>query len=215
MSWCATVSDLYIARNPFDNAVGIHCVDRVRISVKIDFHAAILPVGVMAISPRCVVAFVCRITWEGRQPPTVVYSSGTMRYALTSFANLLILLAGITIGIVLAPHIEKSVSANSGVQAAQTAPPPQVTPSNGVEQVQPAMQAGTVGFYLLLAHHTQTDELVVGGIDILKLEQGELNLLSRMPGVYPGQIQAIVDDARKDTHLYQVTAPKNAAPAPH
>ena len=147
----------------------------------------------------------------------VVYSLWTMRYALTSFANLLILLVGITIGVFLAPHIEKPVLAVSSPQAPAppaATPAPQPVVADGVEQVQPAMQAGTVGFYLLLAHHTQTDELVVNGLDLLKLEQGELNLLSRLPGVYPGQIQGIVDGARADTHLYQIGAPKVIAPVP-
>jgi hypothetical protein len=141
---------------------------------------------------------------------SVVYPSWTMRYALTSFANLLILLVGITIGVLLAPHIEQHAQAAN--TDPQTTPAASLSTKEGIEQVQPSMQAGTVGFYLLLAHHTQTDELVVNGIDLLKLEQGELNLLSRIPGVYPGQIQAIVDDAKKDTHLYQVSTPKPPVP---
>jgi hypothetical protein len=149
----------------------------------------------------------------------LVYPSWIMRYALTSLANLLMLVVGITIGVLLAPHFERRVDAVSASQAAPApqATPPSATPSaaaSGVEQVQPMMQAGTVGFYLLLAHHTQTDELVVNGLDILKLEQGELNLLSRLPGVYPGQIQGIVDDARSGTHLYQVASPKPPQAAP-
>jgi len=138
----------------------------------------------------------------------LVYSSGTMRYATTTFANLAVLLVGITIGVVLAPHIEKHAEA-AGVQEQQATPVP---PSSGPEQIQPTMTAGSVGAYLLLAHHVQSDELVVNGIDILKLEQGELNLLAKIPGVYPWQVQGIIDDAKKDVHLYQVVSAKPPQP---
>jgi hypothetical protein len=148
----------------------------------------------------------------------VVYPSCTMKNALASAINLTTLLIGIAIGIMLAPHIEKP--AQAGIAQSQTAapapatsvPPQAVEPSNSnVEQISPVMTAGSEGIYLILAHHTQTDELVVNGLDMLKLQQGELNLLARIPGVYPWDIQNIVTDAR-NTHLYQVAAPKPPAP---
>ena len=47
----------------------------------------------------------------------LVYPSWTMKYALTTLANLLTLVVGITIGLLLAPHIEKSVHATSATSA--------------------------------------------------------------------------------------------------
>lgn len=141
----------------------------------------------------------------------VVYPSWTMKNALVALVNLATLLVGITIGIMLAPHLEKSVQAVGAVQqSVPTASP------NGLEQITPTMTAGSVGAYLLLAHHIQSDELVVGGLDMVKLQQGELNLLARTLGINPQDVQNIVNDA-KDTHLYQVTPPKQPQPAtvPH
>jgi hypothetical protein len=61
---------------------------------------------------------------------------------------------------------------------------------------------GTIGAYQILSHHIQSDELVVNGIDLLKLEQGQFNLLSSL-GVPTSKLDQIVADARK-TQLYQV-----------
>ena len=147
-----------------------------------------------------------------RNTTVIVYSSGTMRYALTTFANLAVLLVGITIGVILAPHVEKHAQAAEGQTQTPAAP---AVNNSSPEQVQPQMTIGTIGAYIVLSHHVQSDEMVVNGIDILKLEQGELNLLSRIPGVYPWEVQGIVDNA-KATHLYQVASPKPpvAAPSP-
>jgi hypothetical protein len=148
----------------------------------------------------------------------IVYPSATMKYALASLANLATLAIGITIGIMLAPHLEKPASAR--------AEPSQVQPSSGglgaptgftatvvvPEQVQPQMTTGTIGSYLLLAHHVQTDELVVNGLDVVKLEQGELNLMARTLGFNRQDVQNIVDQART-TQLYQVAPQKQPAPA--
>jgi hypothetical protein len=135
----------------------------------------------------------------------LVYPSWTMKDTLSAFANLLTLLVGITIGVLIAPRFEKHAEAHAAYQSGPT--------DSGPEQISPVITAGSMGTNLLLVHHTQMDELVVNGIDMLKLEQGEINLLARIPGVLPGQVQSIVDDSRKDVHLYQVAAPKTATPA--
>ena len=133
---------------------------------------------------------------------------------LASFANLLTLAIGIAIGLMLAPRVEKTAHAQvSNAQSVPPAPTPQSSlGTTSPEQVQPAISAGSMGAFLLLAHHVQSDELVVNGIDMLKLQQGELNLLATIPGVMPQSIQKIVDDA-KNTHLYQVASPKPPAQA--
>lgn len=122
-----------------------------------------------------------------------------MKYALTTLANLLTLAVGITIGLLLAPHIEKSVHATSaepqaipgtafsGSIAQQSAEPKVTT-------VQPSMTTGTVGIYLVLSHHVQSDELVVNGYDMLKLQNGELALLSRF--VPASEIQSMVESSK-------------------
>jgi hypothetical protein len=143
----------------------------------------------------------------------LVYSSWTMKYALVSFANLLTLAVGMTIGVVLAPHFEKQVQAVSAdPQSSPSTSTTTTAAASGPEQISPTMTAGSIGAYLLLAHHVQSDELVVNGVDILKLEQGEINLLSKVPGVYPWQIQSVISDAQ-NTHLYQVAAPTPPAAA--
>jgi hypothetical protein len=142
--------------------------------------------------------------------PCGMYRMETMKYTLGALVNLFTLAAGITIGILLAPHLEKTVQATSADSQSSPANAAQPT-SNTPEQITPGLTTGSMGTYLLLAHHVQSDELVVNGIDILKLEQGEINLLSTLPGVFPGSVQKIVDDAR-NTHLYQVASPKPAVP---
>lgn len=132
-----------------------------------------------------------------------------MKYALVSAINLAILLVGIAIGIVLSPHLEKPVAAQAPV-ATQTPAPPT---SGATKKVEPQMSAGTVGVYLFLAHHIQSDELVVNGIDLLKLHQGEVNLLQKF--VPASDINKIITDAKvSESDLYQVVTPGQSTPAP-
>ena len=130
-----------------------------------------------------------------------------MKNALASLVNLATLLIGITIGIILAPHLEKPAHAVSAEPQAPVPAPTSAATPGGPEQITPGMTVGSIGTYLLLSHHIQSDELVVNGIDLLKLHEGELDLISKLPGVNPGQVQGIVNNA-KDTHLYQVATPK-------
>lgn len=144
----------------------------------------------------------------------LVYPSWTMKYALTTLANLLTLVVGITIGLLLAPHIEKSVHATSAEPQAAT---PGTTFSGAITQqsaepkvttVQPSMTTGTIGIYLILSHHIQSDELVVNGYDVMKLQNAELSLLSRF--VPASEIQAAVDGA-KAGEVFTVAKPQPPA----
>jgi hypothetical protein len=141
----------------------------------------------------------------------VVYHCQTMKNALAAAINLATLLIGLILGVLLAPHLEKPAQAFSAEpqnQSVPTAP----APTSGPEQIQPGVTTGSFGAYLVLAHHIQSDELVVNGIDIMKLQQGEINLLSRSLGITQQDIQNVINDAR-NTHLYQVATPKPATPA--
>jgi hypothetical protein len=135
-----------------------------------------------------------------------------MRYALASFLNLLILGVGIAIGFVLAPHMEKPVQATIEPQAATSQPTPQATPNSGepkIATVTPQLTTGTVGIYLVLSHHIQSDELVVNGYDMLKLQNEELSLLSRfVPAL---EIQNAVNRSRA-SELFKIEQPKPAQP---
>lgn len=150
-----------------------------------------------------------------------IYPVVTMKNALASFINLLTLLIGIAIGIILAPHLERPARASqvpvpqgSAVQEAPASTAGTSAPisTGSPEQIQPTFTAGSEGIYLVLAHHIQADELVVNGIDLMKLQEGELELLSKSLGVTQQDIQRIVAQSR-NTHLYQVATPKMSAPA--
>jgi hypothetical protein len=131
-----------------------------------------------------------------------------MKYVAISTVNLLILLIGIVLGVMLAPHLETKVSAAE--PQLQTAPnPPATAQGGGPQKVTPMVSAGTVGFFLLLSHHIQSDELVVNGLDLLKLHQAELNLLSRF--VPASELQNAINGARvAQSDLYQVATPSSA-----
>ncbi len=139
------------------------------------------------------------------QKVNLVSWSAIVRYAVISAINLAILLVGIAIGVMLAPHIERTVNANPAAQAQTGAPsqPATTALTSGPQKVQANMTAGTVGFYLLLAHHVQSDELVVNGIDLLKLHQAEINMLGRF--VPPQEISRAISESKvPESALYQV-----------
>jgi hypothetical protein len=132
-----------------------------------------------------------------------------LKYTAATVINFLTLLVGIAIGVGLAPRLNKLVRVSAAeVQAQVTAPqsgmvPPKVTP------VTPMMTGGSIGVYLVLAHQVQADQLVVNGYDVLKLQQGELNLLARF--VPAPDIAAVVNNSRA-TEIFTVANPKPAAP---
>ncbi len=142
---------------------------------------------------------------ESQPPKSFASWSAIVRYAVISAINLAILLVGMALGVMLAPHIEKTASAAHPAEQQASQPP---VATSGVETANPQMTVGTVGIYLVLAHHIQSDELVVNGIDLLKLHQEEINLLSRF--VPPQDISAAIKNA-KDTKLYQLPPTPPAA----
>lgn len=146
-----------------------------------------------------------------------VYPSWIMKNALTSLVNLVTLMLGIAIGVLIAPYFEKRAQAyalQQRPQSAQTTPPSLASsgqPAARPEQITPGMTMGSFASYLVLTHHLQTDELIVNGIDMLKLQEGELQLLSEIQGISQQRVQGIVNNA-KDTRLYQAVSPNEAGP---
>lgn len=139
-----------------------------------------------------------------------------MKYAVVSAINLAILLVGLALGLLLAPHLEKAVHASVPNQALpQTAAPaPNAGDSVAILKttpIQPTMSAGSAAIYLVLAHQIQSDQLVVNGIDLLKLHQEELNLLSKF---VPAQEINNAVSRSKATEVFQSVNHPVPAPAP-
>ncbi len=151
-----------------------------------------------------------------------------MKYAIASAINLIVLSLGIGIGLLVSPRLDQIVIADQapGQQAPgqqpQTAPPAgppalapgQTTVYNGVRLtgITPAISAGDAGFYRLLSHHLQTDELVSNGFNVMDLHQGELNLLARL--LPKADVDAVIEGARAREMLTVATKPTQPAPAP-
>jgi hypothetical protein len=133
-----------------------------------------------------------------------------MNKMVTSLLVLVALQTGIIIGLVGAPQIERRVRASTEPQNSPSSNSP--TPSQSEQKltpVQPSMTTGTVAIYLILSHHVQADQLVVNGYDILKLQNAELQLLSRF--IPPRDIQTAVDGA-KSTENFTVATPPQPQP---
>jgi hypothetical protein len=65
------------------------------------------------------------------------------------------------------------------------------------ECISPGITSGTAAFNQLLAHQIAGDQVMVQGIDILKLQEGTLNLIrSRNPLISLQELQKVVDDAK-------------------
>jgi len=145
--------------------------------------------------------------------------SPIVKYTVASAINLAILIVGVVIGVMLAPRFTGTTNAqpiSSNAQQPPTftqtvnqgLPMPEVQPK--VTPVMPGMTTGTVGIFLILAHHVQSDELVVNGYDILKLQNAELQLLSRF--VPQSEIAKAINDS-KATELFTVKQPIPQPPA--
>ena len=145
-----------------------------------------------------------------------------MRYVIGSTLTLIAVLLGIVVGLLIAPYVEKRTEAyplgaqtNAPAQrpVGQTTVAPTTAPQNPtspkINPATPQLSAGTIAAFLLLSHHLQSDELVVNGYDILKLQESELELLTTF--VPRAEVQKAVDSARV-SEIYQVP-PQGAPPA--
>ncbi len=139
-----------------------------------------------------------------------------MKYAVGSVVNLVTLCLGMVIGVVVAPHLEQRILANQTAQQPPQSSGPalpqelrdgQIAFFDGIRVVgvNPAISAGTAGFYQVLSHHIQTDELIANGFDLLELQQGELNLLQRV--VPKADVEAMIQRSRVHELLRVATKP--------
>lgn len=111
---------------------------------------------------------------------TLILRSTLVRYALISAINLVILLVGIAMGVLLAPHVETASAHPSGppqATSAQTSPPPSAADNPQYEEITPGVTTGTMAVHTFLAHRIATDELMVNGYDVIALNEGIVNLL--------------------------------------
>jgi hypothetical protein len=142
-----------------------------------------------------------------------------VKYATASAINLAILLTGMGLGVMLAPHVTRTAKAGpvaemqsaAGQNPVLTPPKPAVPTGTKTTPVQPTMTVGTAGIYLILTHHVQSDEMVVNGVDLLKLHQEELNLLSRFVSAQEINNAIVRSQAGE---LFQVGNPTFPLPAP-
>jgi hypothetical protein len=133
-----------------------------------------------------------------------------MNSALNSAINLVTLLLGIGIGLLLAPRIETKVSA----QTPPAATPSECVDSATVECVSPVITAGTAGFGKVLANQIATDQLTVGGYDIMKLQNNVLTALVARGAFTDTQARSLVEASHppKQLRFRPPAAPPQAPP---
>ncbi|HEX4065102.1 MAG TPA: hypothetical protein VHZ09_03685 [Acidobacteriaceae bacterium] len=154
------------------------------------------------------------ITGETQKPSSaevfLVYPSWTMKYALTTLANLLLLLVGVTIGLLLAPKLEKRVSAQAEPAASTVAPT--CVSSATVECLTPIMTVGSAGIGKLLSNQIAADRLTVNGYDLLKLDNNIISVFIQAHILTQDQAKALAEASLADKQLrYQPPAPPPAA----
>jgi hypothetical protein len=129
---------------------------------------------------------------------TSFWRSTIVKYAIVSAINLAILLVGIAIGVLLAPHIEKRANAAPSDQASR--PPVQNTTTTPAdepyEDVTPMLTAASMAANTFLAHRIATDQLMVNGYDLLALQDGILNVLKNKNIVSYRDLDALVERAK-------------------
>lgn len=83
-----------------------------------------------------------------------------------------------------------------------------------VQEVSPTMTAGSIGTGLLLAHTVASDQLLVNGYDVLKMQQNMLNYLANQPLAERAAIQNIINASVSPTvYRYKsVVSQQNVAP---
>ena|ERR1700693_2758929 len=124
-------------------------------------------------------------------------------YLKVSIINLTFLLVGVLIGATVVSFMFFTGTAHAqgppakmdtGGKAAQV---PALCDESRFECVTPLITAGVGGFNQLLAHQFATDQIMVQGIDLLKLHENTLNLIrSKNPAISLQDIQKVVDDSK-------------------
>ena len=141
-----------------------------------------------------------------------------MKYAIISAINLAILLVGIAIGVMLAPHIEKSASAYNAVgQGDQQSPQPAAASKSEdeYEEVTPMITAGSMATATLLAHRIAADQIMVNGYDVMAIDEGLINLLKNKGVLSYRELDALIEHAKVPRPLrIKLAPPPPTAPAP-
>jgi hypothetical protein len=121
--------------------------------------------------------------------------------AVIAVTNILTLLAGVIIGLSL-PHLSRVFAQ----------PVPLTPPTVAIEEVIPVMTAGAVAFGTVLAGRIAADDISVRGLDLLKLHQNTLNLMSSKPGLFtPAEVQGVIEQSRSPVIL-RMKGPVGPAP---
>jgi len=144
--------------------------------------------------------------------------SAIVRYAVISAINLAILITGIMLGIMLAPHLEKSASASEPQATAPQAAPANPTTNVPVQQdqyeeVSPGILIGSLGTDTLLARRVAADQVMINGYDVLAIQEGVLNLLKNKGVGSYRDIDALVERAKVPKPL-RIKMPAAAQPPP-
>ena len=121
-------------------------------------------------------------------------------YICVSLLNLCFLAAGIGIDRLI----------HSGPVYAQASPPP---PSE-YEEISPIMTVGSAGIGTLLANRVASDQIMANGYDVLKLDEGILQLIQRKTFATDSELQGVVDRAKVAHPLRAKVASPSPSQAP-
>ncbi len=109
-------------------------------------------------------------------------------WTLATVVNFCTLLVGLTIGFLLGTwHSE-----TNSVHAQQ---------KQGIEEITPIMTVGSAGIGTILAGRIATDQIMVQGIDLIKLYENTLNLLREKGVVTALELNAVVQRSRPEKIL--------------
>jgi len=129
--------------------------------------------------------------------------SAIVKYAAISTKNLAALLVGIFLGITFAPHLEHKVSAAPPQlpTVSTQSPAPACVPSSTVECVTPIMIISSAGIGTLLTNRIASDQVIVNGYDVLKLENNILNAMVKHKVITPQEAGDIASQSHPDKTL--------------
>lgn len=122
-------------------------------------------------------------------------SLNVRQYVLVSIVNFAFLSSGVLIGAAFSARgpAHWVVLAESAPQEAKSA--------SRFEDITPGVTTGSMGMAILLAGRIAADELQVRGVDLLKLQEGTLNLLIRGKTISLADAQALLENARPEKIL--------------
>jgi len=69
-------------------------------------------------------------------------------------------------------------------------------PASEYEEITPIMTVGSAGIGTLLANRVAADQVMINGYDVLKLDEGILQLIQRKTSAANSELQSVVDSAK-------------------